>query len=87
MRSYVTYSFNKDSGDEVKVDGGLGGIGITQKVHSRWDVSLEKEVADETVVMQLTPVEARELATNLLNAAQFAEAAEKIHGVTSIRRY
>ena len=76
MKTYSILAFHKDDGAEVKVISGERGISLQNVIGASWD-PVKQEVSAATMNMDLNSEDARELAANLLKAADFADEAEK----------
>ena len=76
MKSYQELTFTTESGGDVKTSA-YDGVTVQHIIGSHWDPNENKEVQAATFNLHLTSEDARELAANLLKAADFADEAEK----------
>lgn len=74
MKSYVQYKFNQEHlQTELTTCGSNEMVVVTQSTELSWDPVEQKEVQGLKIQIQMSPSDARELAENLLKAADHAE--------------
>jgi len=84
MKSWVQYKFEQERGQSVETAGSNDMVVVTQVVESTWDPMKQEEVQGAKVQIHLSPDDARELAENLLKAADHAD---EMGQAKSNRRY
>lgn len=85
MKSYVQYKFNQEQlTAELTTCGSTEMVVVTQFMDVGWDPVEQKEVQGLKIQIQMSPSDARELAENLLKAADHAD---EMGQAKSNRRY
>ncbi len=75
-KTYQQLTFSLDRGGEIQTTA-YDGVSIGYSLGLHWDPTKGEEVAESKLEIHLSSDDARELAANLLKAADFADEAEK----------